>query len=355
MTGKVIKKEANFYSVVFDNKEYLCTRRANLKKAGKKIKVGDSVELESLNAERPVITNIKNRKNELSKPPISNISQTIIVMSAKQPDFNTRLVDRFLILTQYHQIKPLLCINKSDLCKQKLKEKIQQNYPSHAHNIIFVSAESGEGIPELKDHMVEKTSVLTGPSGVGKSSLINRIHPGLQLVTNSVNEKLGVGKHTTRHVALHSINFHDKVGWIADSPGFGNLELPGDIEPIELAFYYPEYKPFINDCKFSNCLHASEMECGVKANNDLGLERYRNYLEILAEIEEIHKQRKYEISTKKEKLLKKKSAGKSKQLDLLKLGTEGRDTNRKKKRQDVGDLEHWANLDPEWLEELDYE
>jgi len=249
--GLVIKKEANFYTVATDDQAlHLCTRRANFRKAGQKIKVGDRVRLNHSEDERPVIDECFPRQSELKKPPVANVDQVVIVMSCLEPDFNPILVDRFILLVSYEGFQPVLCFSKADLMDEDLEEWLLEEYA--AFPVYFVSMESGQGLSKLNEQLAGKVSVLAGASGVGKSSLINRLNPASQLVTGEVNQKLGTGKHTTRHVSLHRVGIDGHYGWLADSPGFSNLKLP-PFNRAELATFYPEFVPWLGECGFKDC------------------------------------------------------------------------------------------------------
>lgn len=347
--GLVIKKEANFYTVVIGDQVHLCTRRANFRKAGYKIKVGDQVRLSHSEDERPVIDECYPRKRELKKPPVANVDQVVIVMSCLQPDFNAILVDRFILLVSYEGFQPVLCISKADLIDQDLEEWLREEYsvfPLH-----FISMESGQGLPELAKQLAGKVSVLAGASGVGKSSLINALNPGSHLITGEVNQKMGTGKHTTRHVSLHRVGVEGHYGWLADSPGFSNLTLP-PVNRAELATFYPEFVPWLGQCAYKDCLHEHEHaeDCAVKGNIDTDSERYFNYLRLLDEVKLMYKARR--DSSSKEESLTKRAVGKNSQDEVLKLGTEGRARSRRRQRQLIEQVGSWSELDEEGLEAL---
>lgn len=352
LRGLVIKQEANFYSVATADQVYLCTLRANFRKAGQQIKVGDRVHLEHTDEERPVIVEIESRRTELKKPPVANVDQVLIVMSCLQPDFNAMLVDRFLLRVAYEGFQPLLCISKADLLDEELEEWLCEEYDGFP--LCFVSAETRRGLAELRQLLAGKVSVLAGASGVGKSSLINLLNPDCQLATGEVNQKMGLGKHTTRHVSLHRIDFvtpegQNEVGWLADSPGFSNLRLP-PVDRAELAAYYPEFRPWLGDCSFKDCLHDHEEGCQVKEQIDTDSERYYNYLRLLEEVRELYKQRR--DSSSKTEALTKRAVGKNRHDQVLKLGTEGRVRSRRTQKQVIEQVGNWTELDEETLEDL---
>lgn len=345
--GLVIKQEANFYTVALADQVYLCSMRANIKKAGEQIKVGDRVLLDEIEAERPVIDEVLPRTSELDKPAVANVDQVLIVMSCLQPDFNFLLVDRLLLAVLYESLTPVLCISKCDLVDQDFEDYIAQEYAEF--DLYFISSATGRGLDGLVEALAGRVTVLAGPSGAGKSSLINRLNPDIQLVVGDVNQ-LGIGKHTTRHVSLHRIG----NGWVADSPGFNNMQLP-PIEPGDLSSYYPEFQPFLGGCGFSDCEHSHEPDCAVKTGlglDDADSERYYNYLRIFEELRESTRER---TDAGKEEALTKRAVGKNRQDQVLKLGTAGRARSRRTHRQIIEQVSHWIEVSEDNLEDIDPE
>lgn len=348
LSGLVIKQEANFYSVALGERVYLCSMRANLKKAGENIRVGDRVQLEALDAERPVIAELLPRQSVLHKPAVANVDQVLIVMSCLQPDFNPMLIDRLLLAVLWEGLQPVICVSKADLMDEELAEWIQEEYAMFP--LIMVSAASGAGLDDLRQQLMQRVSVLAGASGVGKSSLVNQLNAGLQLATGEVNQKLGSGKHTTRHVSLHRIDHRGQSGWVADSPGFSALQLP-PLEPAQLGDYYPEFAPWLGQCAFSDCLHEQpDSDCAVQSGLDTDSERYYNYLRLLDEVQTQYRQRR--DSSSKTEALTKRAVGKNQRDQVLKLGTEGRARSRRTQRQLIEQVGNWAELDEDLLETL---
>lgn len=343
--GRVIKQEANFYSVAHQDQIYLCSMRATLKKAGELIKVGDRVMLEELEAERPVIAKILPRVSELQKPSVANVDQVLIVMSGLQPDFNFLLVDRLILEVLYEGLTPVLCISKSDLLDKDFKAFLAEEYAEFLH--FFVSVEENRGLKKLVQQLSDKVTILAGASGVGKSSLINRLNPEIQLTIGDVNQQ-GNGKHTTRHVSLHRIGLGKLSGWLADSPGFNNIKL-APIDPGDLGTYYPEFQPHLGQCAFNNCIHWHEDGCAVKEHIDTESERYFNYLRLYEEASEGFRER---VDGGKEEALTKRAIGKNQRDQVLKLGTVGRARSRRVHRQIIEQVGNWAELDEEDIEEL---
>ncbi|KGR72693.1 ribosome small subunit-dependent GTPase A [Streptococcus phocae subsp. salmonis] len=277
MQGKIIKSLAGFYYVESEGKVYQTRARGNFRNSGQTPFVGDLVEFSAEDNSEGYILAIHERKNSLVRPPIVNIDQAVVVMSAKEPDFNSNLLDRFLILLEHKSIHPVIYISKMDLLEQS--ETIK-NIGSHYRDIGYDFVTSLDDlIPLLED----KTTVFMGQTGVGKSTLLNQIAPGLHLETGKISDSLGRGRHTTRAVSFY--NTHG--GKIADTPGFSSLDYEIDnAEDLNEAF--PELRHLSHDCKFRSCTHTHEPKCAVKAALETGAlwpVRYHNYLQFLSEIE----------------------------------------------------------------------
>ncbi|WP_071395381.1 ribosome small subunit-dependent GTPase A [Bacillus tuaregi] len=283
--GKIVKALSGFYYVLSNDKLVQCRGRGVFRKNKITPLVGDEVVFQADNDTEGYILEIKERKNELVRPPIANVDQAILVFSAVEPDFSTSLLDRFLVLIEYHQIRPLICITKMDLANEAEKNRIHQfadDYRKAGYDVLLTSSETAEGINELFPYIKGEISVFAGQSGVGKSSLLNVLRPDLSLKTNDISNHLGRGKHTTRHVEL----IHIGEGLVADTPGFSSLEFT-EIEVEDLNYCFPEIQTLSKACKFRGCLHISEPRCAVKAsyeNGELPAYRYEHYLEFLDEI-----------------------------------------------------------------------
>jgi ribosome biogenesis GTPase / thiamine phosphate phosphatase len=285
--GKIIKALSGFYYVA--NKEGIvqCRGRGVFRKNKVNPLVGDEVVFQAENATEGYILEVKERKNELVRPPIANVDQAILVFSAVEPDFSTALLDRFLVLVEYNRIQPIICITKMDLttADQKARlEKYGDDYRNAGYEVIFTSSETLSGLEELSPHIAGKISVFAGQSGVGKSSLLNAIRPDLELKTDDISTHLGRGKHTTRHVELITIN----DGLVADTPGFSSLEFT-DIEVEELGSCFPDIAEISEECKFRGCLHMAEPKCAVKTaveTKTLPEYRYDHYKDFLLEIKD---------------------------------------------------------------------
>lgn len=341
--GLVITIEANFFTVVSPNGTALCTLRATLKKSGQIVKVGDQVWLDNPEDERPVIAQVLPRRNELHRPAIANVEQLLIVMAAQEPTFLSLMADRLLLHAAYHDIQPLLCINKADLMVPEQADWLLKTYQQLGYPLLFVSAREGLGLNELKHHLQGKITVLAGPSGVGKSSLVNALQPGLALQTGEVNEKLGLGKHTTRQVTLFSIQEGAQQGWLADTPGFQVLDVPA-LAPQDLGFHYPEFKPWLGQCAYLDCEHAQEPGCVIQLQFAETTSRYQNYLTLLAELHQYKKSQK-KISQKQEQRTKQQDAGQNQQKTLIKLGAVHRAPSRRNQKQQLAALEDLTDQD----------
>lgn len=286
--GKVLKAYGGYFFVYeFESKKvYQCGVRGRLKKEEVEIIVGDKVEFKILQEKNGIIEDRIERKNKLFRPPIANIDQILIVFAITSPEIDFKLLDRMLVLAEYLDLTPIICINKIDLLDSK-EEYLLEAYHDAGYNLVYTSAKEEKGLEKLTETFANKVSVLAGPSGVGKSSLLNSLAPDLELETGELSKKIDRGRHTTKRVELLSIG----QGWVADTPGFSSLKLKG-ITENQLQFLFPEIGQYLNQCKFSPCSHSHEPSCAVKEAKDKGLiakTRYQNYLEFLAEIKEKRK------------------------------------------------------------------
>ncbi len=285
--GKIVKALSGFYYVLQNEGIIQCRGRGIFRKNKITPLVGDEVVFQAENDQEGYILEVKERKNELVRPPISNVDQAILVFSAVEPDFSPNLLDRFLVLIEFNRIKPLICITKLDLATDEQHVEIEQyaeQYRLAGYEVILTSSETDFGIELLYPHLENKISVFAGQSGVGKSSLLNALKPELALKTNDISSHLGRGKHTTRHVEL----IHVGQGLVADTPGFSSLEFT-NIEAEDLTFCFPELQKASEDCKFRGCLHLKEPKCAVKSAVEAGeipTYRYEHYIDFLKEIKD---------------------------------------------------------------------
>lgn len=251
--------------------------------------IGDKVSIKiSKEDNMGYITDIKKRTSELLRPPVANITQAIIVMSIKNPEINTWLLDKFLLMSEYEHLHTKICLNKSDLDMEEAK-RLNDIYTKAGYEVIITSASLDEGIEKLKVSLKDNISVFAGPSGVGKSSLLNEIHEGFKLETGDISSKSKRGKHTTRHIELLEI---DNNSFVLDSPGFSSLDLDFIEHESEVRDYFREIHKYSEDCKFLSCLHNKEPGCAVKEaveNKLIDKNRYENYLLLLDEVKNIRR------------------------------------------------------------------
>ncbi|WP_066638732.1 ribosome small subunit-dependent GTPase A [Desulfolucanica intricata] len=280
--GIIIKGYGGFY-YVRDQEKFIweCKPRGRFKKENQQILVGDRVQIKPLNNNKGVVEKILPRFTELMRPPVANIDRAVIVFALKEPEPNLNLLDRFILLSETSKVTPVICFNKADLVPAEEIKAIVNNYNSIGYRVLVTSIKTGEGIEELKVILKDHLTVFAGPSGVGKSSLLNAVQPGLSLKTGEISTKLKRGKHTTRHVELLELLMG---GYVADTPGFSSLYLP-HIPKEELAEYFPEMDNYWNKCRFNGCLHFREPDCAVKeavecgAISNIRYEHYKIFLE----------------------------------------------------------------------------
>lgn len=294
MQGKIIKGIAGFYYVHVPGEGiYECKAKGIFRKENLKPLVGDDVEMEITHVKDAEgnITQILPRKNALIRPAVANIDQALLIFAMTKPEPNYNLLDRFLIMMRRQGLECILCFNKQDLADAGQQECIEKIYKDSGCRILFVSAEKKEGIDQLVAVLHRKTTAVAGPSGVGKSSLVNCLQKGTQMETGAISEKIARGKHTTRHSELIAVSDNT---YIMDTPGFSSLSL-FDIEKEELKAYYPEFEPYETQCKFMTCAHIHEPVCGVRealGENHISKVRYENYVTFYEELKEKEK-RKY--------------------------------------------------------------
>ncbi|MCI9123745.1 MAG: ribosome small subunit-dependent GTPase A [Eubacterium sp.] len=288
MQGKILKGIAGFYYVhVIGSGIYECKAKGIFRRQKQKPLTGDLVELAILNEEAKTgnIERIYPRKNELLRPAVANIDMALVMFAAASPQPNLNLLDRFLVFMQMQHIPSVICFNKMELLEEADRRRLALSYASSGIPVIFTSVQQGTGIRALKNILAEKTTAACGPSGVGKSSLINLLQPNAQMETGEISRKIERGKQTTRHTQLIHI---ENGSYIMDTPGFSSLFLP-EIEKEELACYYPEFAPYASGCRFHGCSHISEPDCMVKqavADGEVDFFRYGNYKQLYGELKE---------------------------------------------------------------------
>lgn len=289
--GIVVKGIGGFYFVDTGKEVFRTRGRGILKREKSLIMVGDMVEATPPlpGDDDGVILNVFPRKNSFSRPPVANLDKLVVTFSVADPKPNLEVIDRLLVMAEGKGIDPLVCINKADKSIEGEVEKLYKIYsPIYPTVVTCCKDNEIKGIDELKALIGESKAALAGPSGVGKSSLTNLLIPEAEMETGDISKKTQRGKHTTRHVELFSIG----EGYLYDTPGFTSFDLQ-DIKENELQDYFPEIKEAAKDCKFLDCFHLKEPECGVKSALDKGLiaqERYNSYVSCL---EEIRKSSKY--------------------------------------------------------------
>lgn len=290
LEGIIIKGIGGFYYVKTEKGIYECRARGVFRAEKITPLIGDNVIIR-INEEDDTgyIEEIKVRKSQLLRPPVANVEQVLVVMSIKKPELNLWLLDRFLVSIEYENLDAVICINKIDLAEKDELEKVSNIYEKAGYKVIFTSAETNQGINDLKESLKNKVTVFAGPSGVGKSSLLNKVQSNFKLETGEISKKTKRGKHTTRHVELLKL---DEGGYVLDTPGFSSLNLNFIEKEEELKYYFKEMKELNLLCKFSSCLHYNEPKCEIKKRvqeGNISKSRYENYLKFLEEIKNIRR------------------------------------------------------------------
>lgn len=292
MQGRIIKGIAGFYYVhVKEKGVYECKAKGIFRKQKIKPMVGDWVEIAVLDETTMTgnLCDILPRKNELIRPEVSNLDQAVIIFAVKKPEPNFNLLDRFMILMEMQGVDITICFNKCDLANELDKQTLLDVYRNTGYKIIFTSVKTGEGLNELRGVLADKTTTLAGPSGVGKSSLINSMQDSVCMETGEISRKIDRGKHTTRHSELIPINGST---YICDTPGFSSLYLK-NMREEELKNYYPEFYEYEGHCRFQGCHHIKEPDCAVKEafqQHKISKSRYENYVDFYNELKN---QRRY--------------------------------------------------------------
>lgn len=288
MTGKIIKGIAGFY-YVHDGHErvYECKAKGIFRKEKIKPLVGDDVEFTVLDENEGTgnIDRISPRKNMLIRPAVSNVDQALVVFAITEPLPNFNLLDRFLVMMERQELPVSLVFNKIDLTGAEEIKKIEDIYGPAGYPLYFISTYENEGLEKLRRIVVGKTTVLAGPSGVGKSSITNFLQPEAKMEIGVVSEKIKRGKHTTRHSELFFVEEHT---YMMDTPGFSSMYIE-DLKPEELKDYFPEFAEFEDECRFLGCVHVGERVCGVKTaveEGKISKNRYENYRLLYQELKD---------------------------------------------------------------------
>ncbi len=293
MKGKIIKGVGGFYYIhLQDNRVFECKAKGAFRNQNIKPAVGDNVDIDIISEEKLTgnIMSILPRTNKLIRPAVANVDQAVIIFALANPEPNYNLLDRFLIMMDAQDIKTIICLNKSDLVDMNKAEQIKDIYEKCGYDVIITSTYSRkhsngseDGISILKELLTGKTTVFAGPSGVGKSSVLNAFNPKESVLTGEISEKIKRGKHTTRHSELICVG---EDTFIMDTPGFSSLYVE-DMEPEDLKEFYSEFGEYSVECRFNGCVHINEPDCKVKEAMDKGFIsslRYDNYKQLYEEL-----------------------------------------------------------------------
>ena len=291
MQGKIIRGIGGFYYVhAEDGVVYECRAKGIFRKEKIKPLPGDNVEISPVQDEEKPAGNVDAilpRKNVLIRPAVANVDQALVVFAAASPKPNLNLLDRFLISMEQQRIPVVICFNKTDLISTEEEELLRDTY-AHSYPVQLISAANGEGIENIQRLLDGKTTVVAGPSGVGKSSLTNVLQPHVQMEVGDISRKIERGRHTTRHTELICLREHT---YFLDTPGFSSLYLNG-IAQEDLWRYFPEFVPYEPYCRFKGCMHISEPDCAVKeafAEGKIPASRYENYVMLAEELKNARK------------------------------------------------------------------
>ena len=288
MRGKIIKGIAGFYYIYADdNQIYECKAKGIFRKDNQKPLVGDDVEITILDTQEKEgsITAILPRKNSLIRPAVANIDQAFVIFAMENPKPNFMLLDRFLIVMAQQEVPVVVCFNKKDLAEKQELELLYHTYNGCGYPVILSSTKTGEGMEEIRKALQGKTTVVAGPSGVGKSSITNSMQGEVQMETGEISRKLKRGRHTTRHSQVIPVG---EETFLVDTPGFSSLYLT-DMEEQELKDFFPEFRRYEGKCRFQGCRHVHEPDCAVKEaldNQEISSLRYEDYLSLYQELKE---------------------------------------------------------------------
>lgn len=291
MTGKIIKGISGFYYVYVEGAGlYECKAKGAFRKQKINPLVGDNVEIAVIDEANKLgnVEKILPRKNELIRPAVSNIDMALVIFASAKPDPNFNLLDRFLCMMEYQNVPVTICFNKIDLVDQEKLKEYSGIYEPAGYNVIFTCTKTKEGLGSIRSLLEGKTTTVAGPSGVGKSSIINCLQSDITMETGTISEKIERGKHTTRHSEIIPVS-HDT--YIMDTPGFSSMDVPR-FEKEDLWTCYPEFVRHEPYCRFIGCSHINEPDCGVKAaveDGEISPVRYENYKLLYEELKNRHK------------------------------------------------------------------
>lgn len=288
MKGIIVKGIGGFYFVSDGQEVIRCKARGIFKKDSFVPMVGDEVLIHKNEAGDGTIYEFLPRKNQLTRPPISNIDAVAVVISVADPEPNPFIIDRFLVMAEKNNVGIILCVNKIDLNTKHQIETLEAIYKP-LYPLVEVCGLTGRGLPKLKELLRGKKVAFAGPSGVGKSTLINRLNPQVMAEMGEVSAKTGRGKHTTRHVEIFKTDFD---AMIFDTPGFTSFNVL-EAEPDELQLLYPEMEPYRGHCKFDNCRHLQEPSCAVRDAVELQQIHPSRYASYVEQVKEVLEKKKY--------------------------------------------------------------
>lgn len=286
MTGRIIKGIGGFYYVYIEHKGlYECRAKGIFRNRKQKPMVGDIADITVISEKDKEgnLIRIHPRKNQLIRPMAANVDQAMVLFSIHEPEPNLNLLNRFLLMMETQDIPVVICFNKTDLASQEEIDRLQKDYKGCGSQLIFLSAKEGKGIKEVKEILDGRTTIMAGPSGTGKSSTLNQAGGEDYMLTGSISQKIKRGRHTTRHSEL--ICLWENT-YLMDTPGFSSLELV-DMEKEELRFYFPEFEPYENRCRFNGCCHVHEPDCLVKEavkEGEVSSLRYEDYCRFYEEL-----------------------------------------------------------------------
>lgn len=291
--GRIVKALSGFYYVDNGQQVYQCRARGLFKKKGAKINplVGDWVVYDAISETEGYVMEVGERSSELLRPPISNVDQAVLVFSMAEPAFAPFLLDKFLVHTENAQIDAVIVLSKADKAERSEVEAIAEKYEAIGYRVIPTSTKQKQGLDQVREVLQGRISVFAGQSGVGKSSLINAVFSGISLQTGDISQKLGRGRHTTRHVELIPL---EGGGYVADTPGFSSLEFVG-MDEQDLAEGFRDFAALSSQCKFRGCLHISEPGCAVQQALEEGRlhrDRYEHYKQFREELKEYQRRNK---------------------------------------------------------------
>lgn len=300
MQGRIIRGIGGFYYVHTQAGVYECRAKGIFRKDNKKPLPGDEVKITVLdeNAKTGSLEEILPRKNSLVRPAVANVDQAMVIFALASPKPNFNLLDRFLVMMEKQGIPSILCFNKKDLADSAAVEEVRERYRESGYPMLFISAAKQEGIDAVRERLHGKTTTVAGPSGVGKSSLINLLQSSVRMETGAISEKIERGKHTTRHTELMWV---EEDTYILDTPGFSSIDLYG-IEKEELGQFFPEIAACEGGCRFAGCAHLAEPDCSVKQalmEGRISAGRYEDYKMLY---EELKNSRKYGTLTARKKV-----------------------------------------------------